>query len=160
MKRRSATNDELHYYRIRGIVCLRSNPACDEDWAKTVFDHVNSNDIPFTDDDEREGVHLIGHWDSPITHEEPDGELTTENNTLKGHPYHPGTRDSDSPDALRDRCASLRRRRRWRGKAPPHQQPCDLVGIVLFKPGVKEAVRKFKDPPRVRSRAMDIDIYP
>ena len=81
--------------------------------------------------------------------------MATKNTTKLGHPFHLGTvthRMHFENDALVYDVVG-----EGEGKSPRIN---NLVGTLLFRPGVKEVVRKFKDPPRVRSRAMDIDIYP
>ena len=147
--------DGSHYYRIRGTLCFRSNPDCDEDWAKIVFDHVNRNDIPFTDDDEREGDHEIGPTVAPITHDQNDRELWSTNITRRRHPFHPGT--VTHRVHFEDRALIYDAIGDGQGEYPRIN---NFIGIAVFRPRLEEVVRKFKDPPRVRSWVMDIDIYP
>ena len=142
-----------HYYRIRGVICERSE-RCDDAWADKVFDFVNRNDIPFTFDDTRKGVRNL-LWSAPIYHDERHEERWSRNDTLDGHPFHPGkaghyihfaknhliydvigTGTADRPSLI------------------------NAIGIAIFRPGVEDVVHQFGSPPTVRWYPRNWQIYP
>jgi hypothetical protein len=87
----TATDDDYHEYRIRGEICSVSTAGCNADLADEVYKHVNSNDIPFTDNDLVQGRHELGPLRDPIRHIEDVANRTSVNIALEGHTFYPGT---------------------------------------------------------------------
>ena len=81
--------DGEHYYRIRGMICRRFNE-CSAEYESEVRGTVYRNDIPFTDDDMRTGVHNLPGG-NPIRHEHDIDARTSINYTREGHIFHPGS---------------------------------------------------------------------
>ena len=128
--------DGGHYYRIRGMICRRSNECSIEDESE-VFGTVNRNDIPFTDDDLRVGDHdLFGG--NPIRHEEFPGIGETRNTTLEGHIFHPGR--VTHKVHFEDNVLYYDVTGRGTGALPGIN---NRLGIRTFRPGVEDVVERY-----------------
>ncbi len=141
----SSVDGENHEYGIRGFICSVSTSGCNESYADEVYDYVNRNDVPFTDDDLRTGKHVLKpiSWlpfgGDPIFHQQDTATRTSVNITLDGHRFHPGTVSHKVQfengklyyDLLGD----------GQGSTPSFNND---IGIYLFKPGVVKAVEKFR----------------
>ena len=146
-------NGGEHYYQIRGVICERS-VRCDNAWADKVFDFVNRNDIPFTSDDTRKGVHDLLLF-APIRHEQHLYERWSRNKTLGDHPFHPGQVVHDvhfEKDHLIYDVTGT-----GTGNWPSVN---NAIGISIFRPGVEDVVHRFGSPPTVRWYPGIREIYP
>ena len=134
-----------HRYIIRGIICSRSEKGCNETLADDVYAHVNQNDIPFTDDDLGSGPRVLipglpqPLGSQPIIHSENIRLRTSVNITLDGHNFHPGDVTHrvhfENGRLYYDLVGT------GTGSAPKFN---NWIGIKLFKPGVENAVNKFR----------------
>jgi hypothetical protein len=90
-----SVDGDAHEYRVRGLICSTSSAGCNSDYADRVYGHVNRNDIPFTNDDLRAGLHSLQpvpfSSPDPIVHTQSLDLRTSVNVTLEGHQFHPGT---------------------------------------------------------------------
>ena len=120
--------------------------------------HVQQNDVPFIEDDMGEGERVLP-GDNPIYHEEFEvgDPRVSENRTRPRHILHP--LDPNAPpgtvthEVYVDEHGMLRYDvigQGARGRASPDES--NLIGVVIFRPGVQGAVDRFGDPPNVVNR--------
>ena len=130
-----------HHYSIRARIC-NAGPACNMELAGQVFEHVNANDIPFTNNDLGPGRRdlrnpLDGGVD-PVHHEEYPGSLKSVNETLPGHRYHPG----NVTHRVHFQDGALYYEVVGEGTGS-HPYGNNASGFIVFTPGVYHALRKF-----------------
>ncbi len=133
-----STNDETneHVYKISGKICDASAEGCNAALADKVYDEVNNNDIPFTDDDLREGRHYLTPLDDPITHRQSTALRTSVNIAEEGHTFYPGTVTHQVH--FRDGALYYDLTGVGTGQLPAFN---NHVGEFLFRPGVVSVVR-------------------
>lgn len=115
---------------------------CNEPLADRVYDYVNRNDIPFTENDSGTGVRNLdvpGPWqDQPIYHIEDPRTRTSINRTLDGHIFHPGH--------VTHRVYFQRRTLYYevigsgQGGLPGFN---NMMGVQLFQPGIRDVIERF-----------------
>ena len=121
--RSAGKNSGEHHYQIRGVICERSM-MCDNAWADKVFDFVNRNDIPFTSDDTRKGVHDLLLF-APISPRTASRREVEQERNLEG-PSLP-SRMGGARRTLREGPSHIRRyRKRYGELAIPKQRHRDL----------------------------------
>ena len=126
-----------HEYRIRGFICQRSPESCNEALANAVFEHVNRNDVPFTDEDRTFGQHTLP-GNNPIDHQ-GEGYRTTVNETSEGHIFHPGTVEHRVHFGNGNGNKTLYYDVTGKGSGPyPHLN--NFLGRQTFGPGVREVL--------------------
>ena len=128
-----------HRYVIRGRICSVSSAGCSGALADRVFASVNRNDVPFISDDLGSGFRSLPPGDDPIWHYEFPSARTSINVTLQGHEFHPGTVTHrvlfEGGQLYYDVVGA------GSGSWPRFN---NFVGVLLFRPGVYNAVRNYR----------------
>ena len=136
-----------HEYRIRGLICNTSSASCNTALADSVYEYVNANDVPFTQDDLNVGRHFLkpnlglvsGFIDAdPITHTQNTAQRTSVNVAEEGHRFYPGSvvhRVHFEGENLYYDLIGV-----GTGDNPNFN---NFVGVGLFRPGVATVVRQF-----------------
>ena len=139
-----ATAGRSHFYAVVGRICARSNPDCNDAWARRVFGHVNENDVPFTRDDLRQGEHVL-LFTQPIYHGLPEeGRQWSASQTREGHLLHPGSVHHAVFFGGGHLLYGV-----YGSGTGGFAGLNNLLGVHLFAPGVLEAVHRYSDAPRV-----------
>ena len=128
-----------HEYRLRGFICQRSPQYCNEALANAVFEHVNQNDIPFTDDDLAVRRHTLPS-NNPIDHRENESARTIINRTREGHVFHPGTVEHKVHFGNGGGTLYYDVTGEGTGRFPSVNNE---LGRLLFEPGVREILRRY-----------------
>ena len=132
--------DEMggHNYQIRGVICRWSPQSCNAALANAVFEHVNQNDVPFTDGDVGDDFHTLP-GDNPIDHQEDAINRRTTNETMEGHIFHPGMVEHRVHFGNGNGDNTLYYDVTGRGSGPyPHLN--NFLGRQTFEPGVREVL--------------------
>lgn len=129
---------DYHEYKISGLICKASAAGCNSAYADKVYDHVNANDIPFTDNDLTTGLHILGPARDPITHTQDSLTRTSVNIAEKGHTFYPGTVTHQVH--FRGGGLYYDLTGGGTGSMPGFN---NFVGEFLFRPGVSSTVNEF-----------------
>ena len=147
----TSVDGDSHRYVIRARICNRS-AVCNEAWADRVYGFVNRNDVPFSWDDLGTGRKNILFRTQPIDHAEDLSLRRSVNLAVEGHRFHPGQvvhqvtfGTDDHLDYVIIGTGS--------GGSPPF---VNAVGVLTFRPGAREVVRRFGHPPWERMRTPNV----
>ena len=119
---------------------METMEGCDSALADRVFAAVNRDDIPlnFLGSDLGDGIRFLGPTMEPIRHREFADSRVSINTTADGHMFHPG----QVVHTVQFRNGGLRYSviGSGSGSSPNFN---NLMGLVLFSPGVENKIRRF-----------------
>ena len=147
----TSVDGDSHGYVIRARICKRS-AVCNEAWADRVFDHVNRNDVPYSWDDLGSGRKDLFLGTQPIDHQEYPLLRRSVNTTLEGHRFHPGEVAHEvtfGQDGYLDYVIIGT-------GSDGSPRFTNAIGVLTFRPGAREVVRRFGHPPRERMRTPNV----